>query len=476
MSWLSRLLRRPSELAAAQQPGPAPSWGFGPDPWLAFHSRCVDSNGRRRESALRDLSRLPTELHGRALPLVLARMNDWVPEVRAAAVKALSRLLRDELEAAWMQSLPEVARLMAGSRWRMDGDAAKADIERFLLGTPHRRAALMAFAPGLAPSARRWLARQTWHFGALDEMLAALTQALQGLDTSLAWQALRHLQAMGPDWQDFVGVRAALAQAHFPGLRLAGLREDQARGRFPIGDEAVELAFGRHGGTRSWLLFHADAGLKQRLLEHAEAVLDAPGSTGRQLIALQLLRDLSAASLRDRIEVMLGRPVARLREMAHVLGQAVFDEADRAVLVGRALADTSPRVQAVALRAIRRGRTTLTASELTALARREPRAALPVLRALACFEPWTRALATLELLTELTTVPANAAEEMKALALALQRSLYAPTAAQSASVKQAADRLRGRHPALVFALPSRQPFWPARCHERGWGSSSRSSP
>lgn len=354
MSWLDRWLKLERE----------------PDAWLAFRERCVDSNGRRREAALRQLAQLPAEFHGRALPLVLVRLNDWVPQVRRAAIDALSLLLRDDLEPAWIEALPAVVRLMTGSRWTGDGSVVRDDIEQFLLSVPSRRIALLASASSLGPAVRRWLVWQSWHHGTAEERKDALVQALAGSDVRMALQACAALQALDPDWYALTGVREALARTPFPRLRLSALRQALARGHVLAGDEALGIAFSRHGGTRSWLLFHADAALKQRVLGRAEAVLDEAGPAGVRLVALQLLRELGATTLPARLTGIRADPVVRLREMAYAISLASAAEAEGTVLALQALADASPRVQRVALRALRQGRVTLTVRELLDLVRR----------------------------------------------------------------------------------------------------------
>ena len=437
MSWLESWLKTP-----------APQ-----DPWLAFQARCVDSDGRCRESALRELQRLPAELHGRALPFVLARLNDWVPQVRAAAAKALLPLLRDDLTPAWLLALPDVARLMGGARWGRDGVALREAIEQFLLQDPARRAALLACAPHMALPARRWLTLQSWWHGPPDERLQALLLALQGADARMARQALRHLKTLSADWLAQPGVCEALARAHFPGLQLEVLRDLQAEGQFPGGDEALELAFSRHGGTRNWLLFHAGDELKQLVLRRAETLLGEPNAVVRQLVALQVLRALRAPSWPGHLVSGCAHPAARMREEACVQSFAHFEPDHCNALALRALADPSPKVQRAALNALRQGRAALTAPELRDLVRREPRAMQAVLRVLSHWSAWIRVPLTLELLAQTPVDRDVALAELDALGLSLQRSRYAPTAEQSWAVERAAAQLRRHRPDLDFSWP-----------------------
>lgn len=437
MSWLDRL-RTP----------PAPQ-----SPSSAFHSRCVDSDGRRREAALLELSLLPADLHARALPLVVARLNDWVPQVRAAAAKALPVLLREDLTPAWLDALPEVVRLMDGARWNRDGAAVRNGVEQFLLESPQRRAALLAFAPRLGVRVRRWLTLRSWWYGSAEERLQTLVPALRGGDSVLARQALRHLQTLSPDWPEVAGVREALRRARFPALRLEALRHAQARGIFPAGDDALDLAFSPHGGTRIWLLFHAADALKQQVMHRAEAMLTEAGPVGGQRIALQVLRELQAASLQTFLVNARAHPAPRLREMAYALSLNLHTDAQRAELAGQALADPSRKVQRTALAALRKGRVELTLAELVALVRREPGTLRVVLDILVFWQAWVRVPIALQLLAEHAVDTDCVAAELPVLQQALRRSLYAPTIEQSWALERAAALLRQRHPALEFSPP-----------------------
>ena len=400
-----------------------------------------------------ELPQLPAGLHGRAIPLVLARLNDWVPQVRAAAAKVMSVLLRDDLEPAWINALPEVVRLMSGQRWATDGGAIREDLERFLLQPPQRRAALLACAPRLAVPVRRWLTVRSWLYDEAGERLEALARALRDTDARLAWQALRHLQAMGPNWRVLPGIREAIALARFPALQLEVLRQEHADGRFPTGDEALALAFSRHGGTRSWLLFHADSVLKLQIQRQAEALLDQPQPLDRQLVALQLLGELGAASLTGHLAAARQHPAARLREMGYVLSLRAHDAMAGAAMTGEALADPSHRVQRAARRALGLGRASLALVDLRALVRRQPRSLRSVLYVLAGYDAWTRALEVLQLLAEQPLDLELATEELLALQRALRHSRYAPTAQQASAVRDSAERLHLQHPALSLSLP-----------------------
>lgn len=65
-------------------------------------------NGYNREDAIKQLKRLKSPL---ALPVLIERANDWVPEVRVAAKKALLALITDNNVDAFIKTLPTLYQL-----------------------------------------------------------------------------------------------------------------------------------------------------------------------------------------------------------------------------------------------------------------------------------------------------------------------------------------------------------------------------
>jgi len=222
---------------------------------------------------------------------------------------------------------------------------------------------------------------------------------------------------------------------------------------FPQGDEAIALAFSRHGATRHWLLFHADAAVKQQVRARAEQLLDANGPVQGQLLALQLLRALGAELLPAYLSAALAHPTARLREAGYVQTLVSVDADEAAALTCRALADPSPRLRRAALAALDRGRASLTVAQLLALSRREPGATGAVLSALARFEPFSRVPAALQVLAEQPLAADEATKELRALEQAWAWSRYVPTEAQTAALQQAVAQLHERRPELSFMRP-----------------------
>src|ERR1041385_4525609 len=89
----------------SDQTGPAiwPPPGF-----VELLAMSSHASGFKRENAVRRLGMLGNPL---ALPYLIERANDWVPQVRAAARDALSKLLTAENAEAYVTALPELMHL-----------------------------------------------------------------------------------------------------------------------------------------------------------------------------------------------------------------------------------------------------------------------------------------------------------------------------------------------------------------------------
>ena len=111
------------------------------------------ANGYQRENAVRRLGVLGNSL---AIPKLLVRTNDWVPQVRSAARDALSRLLKKENAQAFIDCLPELHHLERCSR--SDHRELIASVTQFLLlpeNVDYVRLAITNHAPYIARTALR---------------------------------------------------------------------------------------------------------------------------------------------------------------------------------------------------------------------------------------------------------------------------------------------------------------------------------
>jgi len=91
-------------------------------------------NGYKRENAVRRLGMLGNPI---AIPKLIVRANDWVPQVRNAARESIEKLLMNKNAEAFVYSLPDIYHLQDCGR---DNHNTLIDkIERFLTRTENRK-------------------------------------------------------------------------------------------------------------------------------------------------------------------------------------------------------------------------------------------------------------------------------------------------------------------------------------------------
>nr|HET7859992.1 hypothetical protein [Caldimonas sp.] len=153
--------------------------------------RACDRSGYVREAAVRELAIAPRPA---AIRVLLVRANDWVPQVRDAAVAALAAHLRDDFVPAWALALDAVDALRRGGR--VDADAVLAPIDAFL-AAPERLARVVA-ATRAAPVALQRLAGAIERGAARDEpsLATLLRNDAAGADVVAALSAMRDGEAL----------------------------------------------------------------------------------------------------------------------------------------------------------------------------------------------------------------------------------------------------------------------------------------
>ena len=93
-----------------------------------FLSMCEHRNGYRREKAVRRLGMLGNPL---AIPKLIVRANDWVPQVRTAAREAILQLAVHNNAEVFIQCLPELYHLKKCRRY--NHNRLIKSVETFLL-------------------------------------------------------------------------------------------------------------------------------------------------------------------------------------------------------------------------------------------------------------------------------------------------------------------------------------------------------
>lgn len=323
-------------------------------------------SGHSRQEAVEALGELraPT-----ALPGLLARVNDWVPQVRRAAGIAVRRFLADDRLAAWPAALPALADVLRGQR--ADHGPLLATIADFLLA-PGRIEQLSDARTRLPPVVGRWLDTAEWRISPQAERAALLSARLRGADIVAARWALERVEdlpgglARSALWLTACDSPAGPVRSHAlrrlcdttPELGAATARRLalDARG----GVREVALAFLRRSDGTEPVRVVAESQLQ------AQALASAPHSG---VPAFAFLASVDPTSTTDRAERLLAMtdgvgPKAPLRAAAleHLI-RASDDERQQHWL-RRALGDASPRIHRIASEAVGRGVPGLPPAEL----------------------------------------------------------------------------------------------------------------
>jgi len=329
-----------------------------------------------------------------AIRVLLLRANDWVPQVRAAAVSALAAHLRDDFVSAWALALDAVDALRRAGR--VDGDAVLAPIETFLVA-PERLARIVA-ATRTAPIALQRLAGAMQRAAARDESTLAslLRDDAADADIVAALSATRAGEALTDPTLRAAVWRAATTSPH-AAVRRAGLVQALAENGSARAALLERFAFDASVAVRGCVLAAADDVERDAIQAGAQRVLAAPSTTAtasedrRRAIALQVLIvlgdfDASATS------PWLRAPGERTRAVAYAACWRRADATGREALVLAALADDAPRVQRWAARAVLRDGLVPHWRDLLDIVVRSPspRRLDAVRRALGCASPWWR--------------------------------------------------------------------------------------
>ncbi|MCM5681558.1 hypothetical protein M8A51_18695 [Schlegelella sp. S2-27] len=376
MGWLSRWLKLGLET---------------PVSWEAWLLEARSSSGYRREAAVRALALSGDD---RALPVLLERANDWVPQVRQAATRAVGAYLREEHLSAWRAALPMVAALQRARR--ADHTELLSAILAFLaqpmclavlktdLVSPHREVQRLLFQVELSAvrddSSRYQLLRG----------------AVLSADLVVARGALSAIEALTNPEQR-LSLAGVACYSRVAAIRAGGLRAALAGGRASSCSLARKMCEDRSEQVRS----AAVAALAPEDCAHvAQAARDRfEGTTNARdrAVALDVLcvlvpDDTARLCVRGRGD---GAPLVRCIAYARSFASADSEERDRLVMF--ALEDASARVRRLAAIQVRRGASPPPREWLRALVQRN-RVALPSVMSVGRrLSPWSRLALLLEL-------------------------------------------------------------------------------
>ncbi|MBO9687177.1 MAG: hypothetical protein J7598_11225 [Mitsuaria chitosanitabida] len=415
--------------------------------WLP-HLRSYD--GHEREAAVKALGRLGAH---QALPDLIARVNDWVPQVRAAADIAVRRCLVDAALPTWLTVLPALVELLRGRR--ADHAPLLAAIAGYLVA-PSRIDHLNEARASLPRLVQRWLDAQEWQSASEERRASLIAERLTGHDVAAIRWALHRIDDLASPMARPALWLLACDQAHGP-VRAQALR--RLCDELPeVGSAtALRLALDPRAAVRDVAIarLRGTGGL-ETIRDRALAQLESPASAPhRGVPALLFLATVDPDGMNARCERLLSRsgearPHGSLRAVAlQHLVSASKDEAQQRWM-RQALAEPSPRIQRMVVEAIRRGAPPPTPDELWPLVL-EHRRADALRRGLTVLRHWGTWTQLRELLT-LTRLPLPEGGA-DVLLEAFDRWCEFTRQGVSAPAEPEAGRLRAQWASCAPALP-----------------------
>lgn len=327
---------------------------------------CSDS-GFVRESAVKALASRPQR---GTLPVLLVRLNDWVPQVRIAAGEAVRSLMRPEFLPDWMASIDAVVALERTRR--TNHTAMLNEIAGFLSRSEHLSQVIEASrSAGL--HGRRYVLDLAWR-AAQDESerVRLLEQALFGDDVVLATQALSRVEGLTSP-----AARRRLYEAACQSP-CAPVRCEGVRWAVEQPDEATDLVVRRacldvSPHVRWWCLrwLRSNGGTEREVANAVAVAGDALLPARKRSTAMQFLAEADVSSALAVSEPWLTTESARLRRDALSVRLANGSHDEKTRWLKQAYADPSPKVRRLLFAKAHRGVWAPTVDELVASVQHE---------------------------------------------------------------------------------------------------------
>jgi len=384
MNWLTRFLGG-VERRSPEPPAVSPIWTGGrkpPTSWDEWIVATTDRSGFVREAAVNALARSG---HGPALRALLGRLNDWVPEVRRAALEAVAAFLVEEHASSWSSALAQVATLARGGR--ADHSQILGRIAGFLV-KPRVLAAVKAGDTEMSREGRRYLLRLEFEASDAEGRFDLLRSALQSPDVVVASIAASEIHTVAEPSRRLDLAKLACVSGFAP-LRAAGLREAATLGERLPAALLEDLCLDSNAFVRSLALKSMTVG-RERLLERTRQRFMS-GATGRhRAVAFDVMCNLAPESAEPVASAACSDPAAAVRRAAFARLLASTAGLARDGLIQRILEDASAVVREVAIGQIKRGDSPPPLEWLKALLTRRPASLNSLVRAAIHLPPWTR--------------------------------------------------------------------------------------
>lgn len=315
----------------------------------------ADYDGYVREAAVaRCLALGRPEL----LPIVIARLNDWVAEVRRTARTAVMTLLPFMPDDALIAALPSILRLRAARR--ADHEAWVREFEQAMSRQVDVASLLAAARSADLPVARACF--QLLRAFALADPAVLIQIALERKgDIVLAREALFMCAGL-PDADRIAHYQLALA-SHFGAVRALAVRallqDDAIADRRAL---AIGVLMDDQPAVRTAAIWFAgQAGYD--VGGHYRALIESGASGSALRIALASLASCGCAGDADLLRDWTGDPSPTVRTVAYA-GWLRLAPADKDQIAALALHDRSPRVRRFAVQAVQRNKAFVPAAVL----------------------------------------------------------------------------------------------------------------
>lgn len=325
------------------------------DAVAAAFAMAASPNGFERQRGVETLGRLQP---GSAIPVLLWRVNDWVPAVRQAALNALLRPFLDETRAAehaqdWMNALESVQALRRARRHRHDELLSRIDMH---LALPALQPAMRRALETAAPAVQRDIADRLWTNALTTAARIELIEhTLSSGDIVQARRAVRWIADPGIADDDKLRLLTRACRSAFAAVRIEALRIMLRQPAQPEISALIEEMCLDTSGTARAVATRAvsEQGRTAVVEARALAVWNDPSQPDRvRASALNLLCGLNGAAGQVLCRQVGADHPARLRQAALAYRLRHVQPGEQEALWLSCLADPSARVQRLVVAAI----------------------------------------------------------------------------------------------------------------------------
>lgn len=325
-------------------------------------------NGFLREAAVQALADQP---QAGTLPMLLERLNDWVPQVRHAAQAAVRVQMQTDFLPDWILSLEALVRL--GQARRVDHTETLQAVASFL-GRPEHLSAVLTAAKTSSLRVRRFVFDVQWMAAQDDAARFQLLEgALCGDDVVVGSRALSYLETLASPNQRRRLYGAAccspFAVVRYEGVRWVVEHPDGATDSLVRG-----LGLDPNANVRWWCLrwLRAHGGLVH-IVGNAENAARDEGTPARlRVVALRWLLEAEPEKAVQVSADWLDHAQSVLRYEALSVQLVRSQGTAKAPWLERAFDDPSPRVRKLLMHKAHRGHWMPSVSRLTAALLNDP--------------------------------------------------------------------------------------------------------